>query len=156
MQVSNVINCSIECQIDGKHITFPFSHPKVSEARVNSIRRFLDMGCELVPDVEELPDWLKNVPSQFQRAVLETKPEVFNYYQLRIPAKVRLEDEDWAALVNISEIKHLSVSSEFLMPSNMFSLAYLEKLEILVIHTAAFDDSHCFVTVHQNRCRREV
>jgi hypothetical protein len=135
---------TIECEIDGKMTMVTVSHPGVSDLRRQAIRRCLDAGCELVPDIDELPTWLHAIPSQAQTSLFTLKPELFKFYKLRVPQGATITSTDWTMLPQLQELRHLSISSTKLAPQDVVNMRCLEQLEILVLHTPVVNDKFCF------------
>lgn len=142
--MENFATTSLECEIDGVMTIFKFSHPVISMTRQVAIRRLLDMGCELVPDIVDLPAWLISTPPQVQASFLKLKPELFVYYKLRIPESATISRADWKTLASLIELRHLSISSNNLLPEDLLHIEALEQLEVLVLHSGVVDDSFCY------------
>lgn len=144
---------TLSCEIDGKMIVVTVSHPAVPESRKQAIKQYLDTGCELVPNVDELPKWLHTVPAQAQASLLDLKPELFKFYKLHIPRDAAITSNHWTNLAQLQELRHLSVASTKLTPHDLANTRFLLQLEVLVLHSAVFNDEFCFAFPRMNSVR---
>jgi hypothetical protein len=148
------LTCStITYEANGTECFLSISHPSVSEERIAAIRRYLEAGCDLLVDLDHLPEWASHIPVEAQTAALKIRPELFQYYKLRVPRSVTLSRADWRNLPQLAELRHLSISCADLTPDDVVNVLSLNRLEILVLHSSAIDDSFCLVFPYMKQLR---
>lgn len=141
--LSSLTNSTIEYEVNGTAHSLTVSHPAASEQRAATILRYLQVGCEMLVDLDHLPSWACKIPVEAQAAALNIKPELFQYYKLRVPGCVTFSDKDWPMLCHLAELRHLSISCAGVTPDDLANALHLEQLEILVLHSPAVSDSFC-------------
>lgn len=148
------LTCStIKYEAHGMEYSLSISHPGVSEVRTAAIRRYLEVGCDLTVELDHLPTWASHIPVEAQAAALKIRPELFQYYKLRVPRSVTLSTEDWGNLPQLTELRHLSISCTALSPDDVANAVSLNQLEILVLHSPAIDDSFCLAFPRMKQLR---
>jgi hypothetical protein len=133
---------SFSIEKDGTDVVATIRHPKIPSSRKEAVDYLLANGCQLVPDVEDLPSWLVGLDAAIQRKIVEDHIELMNIYMLRIPSTATIASTGLRFLGELSELKHLLISHQSIAPEDLASLESLNKLGILTLMGSAFHDEH--------------
>ncbi len=127
---------------DGKIHLVKVRHPETNSSRKDAIEYLQAHGCQIIPDVEALPEYLIGLDSEVQGEIVKNRLDLMSIYLVRILSTTTLLSADLRYLKELPELEHLYLSMQLIVPEDLLWLKGLQRLRILTLIGKEINDEH--------------
>lgn len=140
--MTDMVDSTFTFQRNGAEHVVTVRHPRIDALRKKAIDFLCTHGCQIVPNVEALPEWLVGLDAEIQRQIAEDHLDFIDVYLVRVPETATIASGDLEYLKSLRETKKLQIAKQTIAPGDLRGLEGLAELEILVLIGLGFNDAH--------------